>query len=66
MAYERFPYTDFHDLNLDWTLGKVSDLSAKVDGNIKEVIREQLADLFVDIVYTPSDETITFIIDVGE
>lgn len=64
MAYERFPYTDYHDLNLDWTLQRVKELSNKVDGDIKEVIREQLADLFVDIVYTPSDQTITFTVEI--
>ena len=39
MAFEQFPYSNFHDLNLDWVLQKVkeamqgyADLSTKVDG----------------------------------
>lgn len=39
MAFEQFPYSNFHDLNLDWILQKVkeamqgyADLSTKVDG----------------------------------
>lgn len=39
MAFEQFPYSNFHDLNLDWVLQKVkeamqgyAELSTKVDG----------------------------------
>lgn len=39
MAFEQFPYSNFHDLNLDWIIQKVkeamqgyADLSTKVDG----------------------------------
>ena len=64
MAYERFPYTDFHDLNLDWLLGKVKELDGKVNDSIEQVIREALQDIFVDIVYVPSTETIRFDLDV--
>jgi hypothetical protein len=63
MAYERFPYTDFHDLNLDWILGKVKELDGKINDNIAEVIREQLQTLFLDIVYVQSTETIRFELD---
>lgn len=63
MAYERFPYTDFHDLNLDWVVAKVREMSDKLDDDIREVIREQLESMFVDIIYTASDETITFVIE---
>lgn len=63
MAYERFPYTDFHDLNLDWILGKVKELDGKINDNIAEVIREQLQTLFLDIVYVQNTETIRFELD---
>lgn len=26
------PYTDFHEMNLDWVLGKIKELEARVDG----------------------------------
>ena len=64
MSYERFPYTDFHDLNLDWLLGKVKELDGKVNDSIEQVIREALQDIFVDIVYVPATETIRFDLDV--
>ena len=63
MAYERFPYTDFHDMNLDWMIAKVREMNDKLNDNIREVIVEQLESMFVDIVYTASDETITFVIE---
>ena len=63
MAYERFPYTDFHDLNLDWILGKVKELDGKINDNIAEVIREQLQTLFLDIGYVQNTETIRFELD---
>lgn len=63
MAYERFPYTDFHDLNLDWVVAEVRKMSDKLNDNIREVIREQLESMFIDIVYDASDETITFVIE---
>lgn len=31
MAFSNFPYTDFHDLNLDWLLRTVKDLDTKWD-----------------------------------
>lgn len=31
MAFSNFPYTDFHNLNLDWLLGTVKDLDTKWD-----------------------------------
>ena len=30
-AYEHFPYTNFHDLNLDWLLKKVEELERRVE-----------------------------------
>lgn len=63
MAYERFPYTDFHDMNLDWMLAKVREMNDKLNDNIRQVIVEQLENMFIDIVYDASDETITFVIE---
>lgn len=31
MAFSNFPYTDFHNLNLDWLVGTVKDLDTKWD-----------------------------------
>lgn len=36
MAFSNFPYTDFHDLNLDWLLTTVKDLDTKWDSYYTE------------------------------
>ena len=35
-SYEKFPYTNFHGLNLDWLLQKMQELEAKVDTEVME------------------------------
>lgn len=40
MFWDRYPYTDFHELNLDWILRVVKDLAAEYDK-----IKEQLTHL---------------------
>lgn len=40
MAFENFPYTDFHNLNLDWILGEMKKLLGQYSGimdNISEI-----------------------------
>ena len=36
MAFSNFPYTDFHNLNLDWILDTTKDLNTKWDNYYKE------------------------------
>nr|DAK50787.1 MAG TPA: hypothetical protein [Caudoviricetes sp.] len=38
MAFEQFPYTNFHDLNLDWILKEVKRVSEAVDKWSTEVL----------------------------
>ena len=38
MAFEQFPYTNFHDLNLDWVLKEVKRVSQAVDKWSTEVL----------------------------
>lgn len=33
-----FPYTNFHQLNLDWLLTKIKELDKKVNDDIEQVI----------------------------
>lgn len=39
MAFEQFPYTNFHDLNLDWILTEVKRVSQAVDTWSVEVLQ---------------------------
>lgn len=51
----KYPYTDFHELNLDWTLKIVKDLMSAVDGleewrTTHEQEYQQLKELYDQIV----------------
>lgn len=37
MAFEVFPYTDLHDLNLDWILGEVKRLASEYDHLLEQL-----------------------------
>lgn len=38
--FEHFPYTNFHDLNLDWILKKMKELESQSEGAIDEIIKK--------------------------
>lgn len=37
--FEQFPYTNFHELNLDWIIGKVKEFNTRLD-TIQETVTE--------------------------
>ena len=54
--FNNYPYTDFHELNLDWLLNEmkaletkldnaISDITAQVIINVRQYVDDQLADL---------------------
>lgn len=40
--FNNYPYTDFHELNLDWILQKMRDLQAQMDELIQKAIDEAI------------------------
>lgn len=62
-VFENFPYTNFHDLNLDWILNKVKELDEKVNGDfdavIESYVEEHLSQFLLEASYDAATETIT-------
>lgn len=49
MAFEQFPYTNFHDLNLDWLLKTVKDTKDILDNtDIPQHVRDELTEMYND------------------
>lgn len=56
MAFEQFPYTNLHDLNLDWLLKKISEVEGDVEAvkriiemaDLPEAIRQKLDEMAAD------------------
>ena len=40
MVFNKYPYTDFHELNLDWILKEMQDLQVAMDGLLAKAIEE--------------------------
>lgn len=54
MAFEQYPYTNFHDLNLDWILAEVKRVSEAVDHWGEEVLAQ--ANAYTDSKVGASEE----------
>ena len=62
-VFENFPYTNFHELNLDWLLNKVKELEEKIGEDLNEeiiqYIDEHLSQFVLEASYDAATETIT-------
>ena len=45
--FQKYPYTDIHELNLDWIIQKMKDLDSRIDGLHDELKAELTAELTV-------------------
>ena len=41
--FNRYPYTDFHEMNLDWVIAKLKDMEGRIEGLKEEIITETIA-----------------------
>ena len=64
--FDKYPYTDFHELNLDWLIAEmkaletkldnaIANITAEVTANVKEYVDEQIADLEADFAQIQID-----------
>ena len=58
-TFEKYPYTNFHGLNLDWILEKVKELDDKVNNDVMDWIRETVSQLIIQDTYDALTETLT-------
>lgn len=59
MYREKFPYTNYHGLNLDWIIGKLKEIESKFDEDLEETVREKINSLVIISAYDPVTETLT-------
>lgn len=56
--FNKYPYTDMHEMNLDWIISTVKELQEKFDTKFEELTREALDKLFIDTMYIAETETL--------
>lgn len=59
-----WPYTNIHELNLDWIIAKIKELDTRftddIETFVQEYINEHFAEWTVNANYDPDDETIIY------
>lgn len=62
MITNKYPYTDFHELNLDYVLKALADMGIKLDsfieGGAEKLIAEYINKLLPEATYDPVHERI--------
>lgn len=59
MAFEKFPYTNFHGMNLDWILAKLKEIDENFNENLTQTVIDKINELVVISAYDPVTETLT-------
>lgn len=60
--FENWPYSDLHDLNLDWIIQEIKKQKTFFDTQLVPLIEEKVSEIAVNMVisYDPDTETLTF------
>lgn len=68
-VFEQFPYTNFHELNLDWIIAELKKLDKKVNEDLQEIIQASadayISNLVLNALYDPDNERITIEVQEG-
>lgn len=43
IPFNRYPYTDFHEMNLDWVIAELKDMERRIEGLKEEILTETIA-----------------------
>lgn len=62
--FNSFPYSDFHELNLDWVLTKIQEFQTffdnlNVEDEIKKEVDKYFNEVMIQAIYDEDTETIT-------
>lgn len=66
MLFEQFPYTNFHEINLDWLLKRVKEMETEFEdykASVTTIIKENLSELAFSAVYDAGERTIYLNVD---
>lgn len=62
-----WPYSDMHQLNLDWILRKLGEfenwVNSEATQDIKDFINEQFNNIFINAAYDSETETLNLYLD---
>lgn len=80
--FRKYPYTNFHDINLDWIISRIKDFEAmlkkmaqdianlfeKVGEEVNKIINQYIKDgtLYVAMEYKPETEELNIILTESE
>lgn len=66
MLFEQFPYTNFHEINLDWLLNRVKEMEKEFEdykASVTTIIKENLSKLAFSAVYDAGERMIYLNVD---
>lgn len=66
MLFEQFPYTNFHEINLDWLLKSVKEMKTEFEdykASVSDIIKENLSELAFSAIYDAGERTIYLNVD---
>ena len=57
--WNRFPYTNFHELNLDWIIGKLKQLDGDMSEYFQQWLDDHLGNFIAEAAYDQAEKLIT-------
>lgn len=68
----KYPYTDFHEMNLDWLLQQMKELNERMDNFVTEItadiipiVQQAIEEGLIDVTYDSTNETVVLVPGAG-